>query len=336
MRQAGKKPTMKDVAREAGVALGTVSNVFNGVPVGREYRLKVEEAASRLGYSVNIYARGLRAVKTNTVAVILPGLNHMFFSQLANYLCNALSRRDCRMLLSTTEYDPEAESRCIQMLRKNMVDGIIGLTYSATQFDVEGMPYVSIDRVISPTVPCVASDNYQGGILAAEKLIGLGCKRLLCLRLGSRLLGETDKRGSGFAHICTVQNVDFVMKRLNDEDGFEGVIRFLEGEIQGGKLPYDGIFCSTDLLAHHVICYLEKRGIRVPEDVQVIGYDGVRAFFTEELVCSTIVQPIRQIAETAVDILLSTDRSLASALVCLPVTYAPGGTTKELVTPLGQ
>ncbi len=334
---AGKKPTMKDVAREAGVALGTVSNVFNNVPVGREYKAKVEAAARRLGYSVNSYARGLRTEKTCTVAVILPSLDNMFFSKLANEICQGLSRRGYRMLLATTQYDAQAETRCIQMLRQNMVDGIIGLTYSAAQIDVEGMPYVSIDRVLSPTVPCVSSDNYGGGMMAAERLIALGCRSLLFLRIGSEVIGETDKRGAGFAAACGQHDVRCTLKRFNDEDGMGPLLHFLADSTDGkGRLAYDGIFCSTDVLAYQVMSFLRRRGIGVPEDVQIIGYDGTRSFFTEEYACSTIVQPVKQIAETSVEILLNWQQTHHSALVCLPVFYAPGGTTKEEVVPGGE
>ena len=97
--QRKSTPTMKDVAQEAGVALGTVSKVFNGIPVGDSYRLKVEAAAKKLGYQVNQYARGLRANKTYTVAVILPGVDHPFFASLAQHLCTAMAQRDHRMLL---------------------------------------------------------------------------------------------------------------------------------------------------------------------------------------------------------------------------------------------
>lgn len=337
MQSSDRKPTMKDVAREAGVALGTVSNVFNNVPVGREYKVRVLEAAERLGYSVNSYARGLRAEKTNTVAVILPGLAHMYFSRLADFICQALNSRGYRMLLATTEYDSQAEIRCIQMLRQNMVDGIIGLTYSTVQMEVEGMPYVSIDRIISPTVPCVSSDNYGGGVLAAEKLISLGCRRLLFLRHGSALTGETDKRGGGFASACGQHGVDFTMKRFNDEEGLEPMFRFLKENTDAeGRLAYDGIFCSTDLLLHQVETFLRRRGIRVPEDVQMIGFDGTRLFHSEEYVCSTIVQPVKQIAETAVELLLDRRQTQHSALVCLPVYYAAGGTTKEEAVTGGQ
>ena len=336
MQQKGKSPTMKDVAREAGVALGTVSNVFNGLPVGREYKQKVEEAALRLGYTVNSYARGLRAEKTNTVAVILPNLINAFYAQMANAICRELTRLHYRMVLATTEYDPLAESRCIQMLRQNMVEGIIGLTYSTNPIDVEGMPYVSIDRIISPSIPCVTSDNYGGGTLAAEKLISLGCKKLLFLRHGSVILGETDKRGGGFAAACSFQKVEFTLKRFNDVDGMDKLLQFLDDHTEAGHLAFDGIFCSTDLLLYEVQRHLKKRGIRVPEDVQMIGYDGIRIFFTEEYTCSTIVQPVTQIAESAVSILMNWSQSTPSALISLPVRYEPGGTTKEQVTDLGQ
>ena len=78
--------------------------------------------------------------------------------------------------------------------------------------------------------------------------------------------------------------------------------------------------------------HLKDRRVRVPEDVQLIGFDGTRQFFTEDYFCSTIVQPVRQMAATAVDILLSEDRPHTPALICLPGTYAPGGTTQEAVT----
>ena len=327
---------MKDVAREAGVALGTVSNVFNGAPVGKEYRQKVEEAARRLGYRVNSYARGLRADRTNTIAVIVPHLENMFFAALVNAICHELARRDYRMQVVCTDYNPQAEAACIQSVRQNMVDGIIGLTYSTDSYDVEGIPYVSLDRVISPSIPCVSSNNYSGGVLAARKLLELGCKKLLFLRSGSSVMGETDKRGGGFAAECAGQNADFTLQRFNDEDGLEACFRFLDGHLENGKLAFDGIFCSTDMLACRVARHLRGRGLRIPEDVQLIGYDGTRRFFSEDFVCSTIVQPIQQMAETCVDLLMRWHEVPTSALICLPVYYAPGGTTKDGGTADGQ
>ena len=86
-------PTMKDVAAEAGVALGTVSKVFNNIPVGEEYRVRVLDAARKLGYRVNSYARGLKTNKTNTAALVWPTLRHPFFGSLADAIIGALMQR---------------------------------------------------------------------------------------------------------------------------------------------------------------------------------------------------------------------------------------------------
>lgn len=89
----GSAPTMKDVAQEAGVALGTVSKVFNNGSVGEDYRRRVLAAAERLGYQVNSYARGLKTNRTYTVAVVLPNIINPFFALLAQNLCQALTKR---------------------------------------------------------------------------------------------------------------------------------------------------------------------------------------------------------------------------------------------------
>lgn len=324
----GTMPTMKDVAQEAGVALGTVSKVFNGLPVGESYKVKVESAAQRLGYQVNQYARGLRSGKTYTVALILPGLNHPFFSALAQEVCTALAQREHRMLVYVTASRPDIEQSCINMVRQNKVDGIIGLTYNLMELD-SALPFVSIDRCVSPNVPCVASDNFGGGRLAAEKLIELGCRNLAFLRTGSANPSETDRRGDGFVATCQMRGIPCDALRLTDGEDLELFREFFLRHMRGGKLEIDGLFCSTDLLAWRMQGMLAELGIRVPEDVQIIGFDGIRHFCGESLYCSTIVQPLQKIAETAVDLLLTKDRSNIPALVYLPISYAPGGTTRE-------
>ena len=330
MAKAGKAPTMKDVAREAGVALGTVSKVFNDLPVGESYRRKVEAAAERLGYRVNSYARGLRANRTHTVALILPTLDHPYFARLANHVNAALTQRDYRLMISVTYSDILAEARCLEMLRQNMVDGVIGLTYSSSLNVGDNLPYVSLDRFISPNIPCVASDNFAGGRMAAEKLMALGCKRLLYLRTGSSVPGETDKRGAGFAAQCQAAGASFDMKLFNHGDECGPVFEYIDARVREDGFGYDGIFCCADYLACSVRCKLEALGRRVPEDVQIIGFDGTPRFDSSgENLCSAIVQPIQQIAETAVRLLLDRRPEEPAGLVCLPVTYAPGGTTRE-------
>ena len=329
MKRTENAPTMKDVAREAGVALGTVSKVFNDIPVGEDYRRRVEEAARRLGYQVNSYARGLKTNKTYSAALILPDITTPFFSALAQNVCQALAARQYKTILSLTSFDPEAEQRCIQMVQQNKVDGIIGLTYNPDLKVDPALPYVSIDRYFSPNVPCVSSDNFGGGRLAAEKLLELGCTRPLFLRIGSQVPGESDKRGDGFESAFRQRGMACAALRLNDEQGYAPFREFLAGHMDGGRLAFDGIFCGTDALAVRIRAMLAELGLRVPEDVQIIGFDGVPRFATEGFCCSTIVQPVPKLAEASVDLLLREDRSNLPSLVCLPVSYAPGGTTRE-------
>lgn len=319
---------MKDVAQEAGVALGTVSKVFNGIPVGESYRQRVEKAAAKLGYQVNEYARGLRANQTFTVAVILPGVNHPFFASLAQEIYLALTQRGRRMLLYLSASRPDMEQECLNMVRQNKVDGVIALTYNPLQID-NALPFVSIDRCLGADIPCVAADNYGGGRMAAEKLLELGCRRLAFFRTGSVHPSETDKRGDGFEMVCRTHDIPCDTVRLNDSDDMEAFRAFLLSHCARERPDIDGIFCSTDLLAWRVRTMLTELGVSVPDDVQLIGFDGVRRFGAESLYCSTIVQPVREMAETCADLLLEKSHAHTPALICLPVSYAPGGTTRE-------
>ena len=328
MNNNGKQPTMQDVARLAGVSLGTVSKVFNGIPVGDEYKSKVEAAARALGYQVNVYARGLRANKTRTVAVILPNVINPFYSNMADYCCRRLSERGYRMILATTSFDPHTEQACVDMVQQNKVDGIIAITYNPELEVKDDIPFVIIDRKFNSNVTCISSDNYTGGQLAAEKLIEKGCKNLLFIGISSHVPGEADKRSIGFEAYCNAQSVKCTIHRVWDEDGIEEIFSFLDKSISKNKFKYDGIFCATDALAVQTIDHLSKASISVPDDVQIIGYDGIKIFGLDKYPCSTIEQPLEQMAITAVDVLLGDKDSNHPALICLPVEYHDGGTTK--------
>ena len=322
-------PTMKDVAREAGVALGTVSKVVNGIPVGEEYRLRVEAAIEKLNYRVSSYARGLRSNKTYTIAVMVPNLISPFFSKLVDCINRELSARKYRMLFYATDYDPALEQELVHLAEQQKVDGIICLSYNPHLQVSPDVPLVSIDRYFGAQIPCVASDNYGGGRLAAEKLVENGCRNLAFLRIGSKLTNEPNKRKDGFIAGCEALDVPYTLKIIDDGTPYTAFFEFLEEHFHGGKLDFDGIFCVTDSMAHVIRGALTRRmGLRVPEDVQIIGFDGVQSFGDLEYTCSTIVQPLEAIAANCVELVLSPRGENAPALICLPVSYAYGGTTK--------
>ena len=281
VKKESSAPTMKDVAREAGVALGTVSKVVNGLPVGDSYKIRVEDAIRKLNYQVNSYAQGLKANKTYTVALLIPNTTEPFFAALAYHINIVLMRQKYRMLLCCTDSDSALEQEYITMAQQNKVDGI------------------------------------------------LGCKNVAFLRIGSSLSNEPNKRKAGFENGCLARGLHYEMKILDDNKPYEEFETFLSEHIHGGSLSFDGIFCVTDRLAYSVIQTLRRLNQRVPEDVQIIGYDGVRLFGNIDYVCSTIVQPLPEMAEMCVELLLRENMKAKPPLVCLPVTYAYGGTTVE-------
>ena len=233
------------------------------------------------------------------------------------------------MLLCSTDFDPAQEQVYINMARQNKVDGIIGLTYNPHLILEEDTPFVAIDRSMGPKIPCVASDNFAGGQLAAERLADLGCRHVVFLRTGSSLNNEPNKRRAGFENGCLSRGLSYEMKIINDGDSYDEFETFLREHMTEGKLNFDGIFCVTDGLAHFIRGLLDRLNQRVPEDVQLIGFDGIRHFGDMDYTCSTIVQPVPEIAEMCVELLLQENMPAKPPLVCLPVSYAYGGTTRE-------
>ena len=321
-------PTMKDVAEEAGVSLGTVSKVFNNMAVGQEYRDRVLRAAEKIGYRFNSYASGMKAGKTNTIALILPNLTNRYFAVLAEMISKALKDSGCRMLLYVTHSHEQEEEECLRLAEQYHVDGIIALPHSNTMKINKDIPIVTIDRFLEHQVPCVSSDNYGGGQLAARKLMEFGCRRLLGIEVASPVAAESDKRIDGFRSACVLAGVSHSLC-WNAEDDYDMVWKHMKDHIHDGHFDYDGVFCSTDELAQHYRTALVEEGISVPEDVQIIGFDGICEFEKRTLYCSTIVQPVKEIADTAVNLLLQKEYVPASMVVALPIHYASGNTTLE-------
>ncbi|WP_297429745.1 LacI family DNA-binding transcriptional regulator [Clostridium sp.] len=325
--------TMKDVAKEAGVSLGTVSKVINKIPVGEEYKIKVEEAIKKLGYEVDIYARGMKKQKTDTIALIIPNLLNPFYASFAYYLEYELNKYNYKLLLCNSDGNAEKEVRYINMAKQNKVDGIVGITYSDIDKEISNnCKFVSVDRHFSrPNIPYTSSDNYKGGRIAAQKLIDIGCKNLAFIRTGSNIYGETYKRKTGFIDVCEENNISYKVLDIVDPcENLEKICsEFLEGNMYEGKLLIDGIFFSTDFLALRVKKIIESYGFSIPNDVNLIGYDGIK--LVEELDClvSSIRQPVDLMAQRCVEIVISLiNRQVVPKRNYLPISFVDGGTTK--------
>ena len=321
--------TMKDVAALAKVGVGTVSRVLNSSgSVKESTRRKVEAAMKELNYIPNAYARGLKMNKTNTVALIIPTIWHPFFSEFAYYVESNLAEHKYKMLLCNSDVSSDKELEYIQMVQENKVDGIIGITYSDLDIFVSShLPFVTIDRHFKEETVCVTSDNFHAGQLAVEKLVEKGCQKLGYIGTHSRFPTETTKRRSGFVEQAELMEIPYAIY-----DGEDPVMEFKQ-EIRTffEKNPdVDGVFAHTDFIALDILEVLDEMKRKVPEEVQIIGCDGIKMEAGRKQIVSTIRQPVDLMAKAAVEKIIQViDGEPVKTKITLPVHYLEGSTTKN-------
>lgn len=326
--------TIKEVASDAGVAVGTVSKVLNGLYVSPENKKKVEASIERLGYQMNYYARGLKTKYTHTIAVIVPDILNLFFSSWVYYVEKEMYRLGYKLLLCQSQRDIKKEAYYLRLASQNKVDGIIGITYNDTEpYISKDIPFVTLDRHFETNVCCVSSDNYYGGELAAETMIRTGSTRLIYIRTGSTLNSETLKRGQGFEAMCKRKNIFCeIMDFGDDENSGKKMVEYLKSHVKQGKFSYDGIYASTDELAVSILEQLSCLGVQVPKDVQVIGHDGLRRMNKGNYIVSSIAQPIEKMAQVCVqNVVKLIHKEPVDPITILPVAFVNGGTTRELL-----
>ena len=321
--------TMKDVAALANVGVGTVSRVLNSSgSVKESTRRKVEAAMKELNYIPNAYARGLKMNKTNTVALIIPTIWHPFFSEFAYYVESNLAEHKYKMLLCNSDVSSDKELEYIQMVQENKVDGIIGITYSdLDNFVSSHLPFVTIDRHFKEETVCVTSDNFHAGQLAVEKLVEKGCHKLGYIGTHSRFPTETTKRRSGFVEQAELMEIPYAIY-----DGEDPVIEFKQ-EIRTffeENPDVDGVFAHTDFIALDILEVLDELKRKVPEEVQIIGCDGIKMEAGRKQFLSTIRQPVDLMAKAAVEKIIQViDGEPVKTKITLPVHYLEGSTTKN-------
>lgn len=327
---------MKDVAARAGVSLGTVSKVINHITVGQKNKEKVEAAIKELGYEVNTYARGLKTQETRLITLIVPDTMNPFFAAFTQYVERTLYEHGYKLILCCANGIPEKEIGYLNLASQSKTDGIIALTYTDVSTAIPSrIPMVSFDRYFEEhDIPMIASDNYQGGYAGTKKLWELGCHHPVFIRFRSKFPGEADKRMEGYLSAC--QELGIQPDYLDQIDAPEEK-KLLEEFIQAhtdrhGNLTFDGVFANTDRQAYMLLNILRERGIRVPEDVQILGFDGIRKYGIDEgsLFVSSMCQPVEDLARLCVETLLKKRQgTVVPTLSLLPVSYRWGGTTRK-------
>ena len=279
--------TMQDVARAAGVSVMTVSNVVNGRPrVGADTRLRVLGVIADLGYEVNLNARRLRAGRTDTVALIVPGFDHLYFGDLAARLAAALEARGRHLVVEQGGASREGELAALSLARLKMYDGVLLSVVGLDRSDVERMhattPIVLLgERDLPERYDHVAMGNVEGGRLATAHMLATGSRSVAILG-GTREHdagegGMSQMRTSGWqaAHRTVGREPDpRLVVGLVHHDATEA--RQAIARLVASGVPVDGVFAVTDTVALGVLAGLAAAGLRVPEDVQVVGFDNLR------------------------------------------------------------
>lgn len=269
--------SIKDVAKLAGVSVATVSRVLNDKGyVGQRTRELVEQAIKELNYKPNEVARSLFKKQSNTIGLIVPDIMNPFFPELARAVEDTASKFGYNVILCNSDEDKVKEQTYLDMLQQNYVTGIIvsSNTMTATQIEELNIPVVSIDREISKGLPTIVVENSKGAGVATDFLINKGCRRIAHIR-GPQGVVNADERCEGYREVVHQEpwfNESYIINGDYDmESSIEATLELLTIHPE-----IDGIFAANDIMAIGAMKAAYQLGKRIPEELSIIGFDGIK------------------------------------------------------------
>lgn len=302
---------LSDVAVVAGVSQKTVSNVINDYPfVSERTRTRVTAAIEKLGYRPNLSARNLARGRTGVMALVLPELSNPYFSQLASLTLDEAERLSLAVLIEQTQGEPGREEAAISQQRTRLVDGIIMSVSSLSGDDLAQRtgttPLVVLgERIFNGPVDHVAADNVAAARDLTGHLLDVGRRRIAVIGMERALEpGLVTLRRRGHLEALERAGVEphpelFVeVPALTRECGLEATAHLLASEAE-----FDAIICLNDLLAIGALKALDDRGVRVPDDVAVAGFDNIRDGLFTSPTLTTVDWDQPQIVKHAIDLL---------------------------------
>ncbi len=299
--------TIRDVAEKAGVSVTTVSRTLNNRGyISRKTREKIAEAIQALDYSPNQLARSLSNAKTQVIGIVVPSICHPFFSQITQIMGHRLFLSGYHILLFATEGNPGLESQIFDILRQKRVDGIIigSPRLSDQEYRTADIPIVAFDTHMRGASVSVAANHRLGGKLAAQTLLRGGCRRVL--QIVGDLTSKTDagKRHQAFMEEMVSAGCECIsLPAVNNFSDLRSSHTIVERAFEQYR-DIDAYF-ATDMKAAEIVHCAISRGLSVPGDIQVIGYDGTdtAAVFCPQL--TVIRQPFEDLAEKTVDSMMA-------------------------------
>lgn len=323
---------LSDVAKEAGCSVTTVSRVINNHGyLSQKTKDKVFAAMRKLNYQPNSLARSLQGKKMKLVGLIFPGITNPFFAELIQDIEGKLFQKGYKVILCNAGQDKDKEHEYLRMLQANQVDGIIAGAHNLgiEEYKQLGLPIVSFDRKLSENVPIVSCDNYQGIKLVMHDLIQANCQKIYFLGNEHKKGNPTDERLDAYLDEVKKHDLQPHIRSVafSDSTNIKNM-RIHNMLVNDGP---DGVVCTDDLTAILVLQEAKKLGIKVPQELKVIGFDGTKLIQTYHSELTTIAQPINDIATLLVNLLLERiahpDQELKEKNYILPVKLIKSATT---------
>ena len=326
--------TLKDVAEASGLTVGTVSRVLNNRGyISPKTREKVYQVMKELNYQPNETARTLAKQKSNIIGIVLPNVEHPYFARILGCLEREAAKLGYRIMLFVSRNREEQEEKCIDMCKGSRVAGVVlcSGSFETEKFKGLNFPLITLERSMDEGTLGIECDNYQGGVMATELLINKGCHKLMYIggmSAGNDVHMPADDREVAFRNICESTHTDKVVM-VTDEQLFDSMeyYEFVRKALTEHP-DVDGVFASSDVIGAHVLQVFSHLGIKVPEELKIVGFDDVNIAQLTSPGLTSIHQPIEQMAEMAVLTISQIDMGkMMPSKTVFPVTLVERGTT---------
>ncbi len=302
--------TIKDVAREAGVSIGTASQAMRGSPTVREEtRRRVLAVATRLRYQPSALARGLVTRRTHTVGLLISDIANPFFIRAVRAVEDVAQENGYNVILCNTDEDPAKETQYLRVLMEKRVDGIILATTAGSLEAVRDVRWRRIPLVLfDRELPGVATDTVKvdsvlGGRLATEHLLGLGHRRIAIIH-GPVVRSTGAERLKGYLAALQAAGVRPIPELIREGNFKQDSGRELARNLLDLSPPPTALFCTNNLMTVGALQTLGERGARIPSDLSLVGYDDMEWWTLTHPPLTTVSQPVYELGREAMRLLL--------------------------------
>jgi LacI family transcriptional regulator len=327
--QRGTGPvTLMEVAALAGVSASTVSRILNGTAVVSEEKAQaVQQAIARLGFVPNPVARGLAGGRTLSIGVVTQAIDSPFYGVAMRGIEEELAAAGYSPLFVSGHWNADEEARCIDTLRARRVDGIIVLTGrlsdSALRACARQLPVVVTGRTLkAPSLFSLDFDNFEGGRLATHHLMVLGHRRIAFIA-GDPEHPDSVERQRGYRAALEAAGIPYdlglvVPGKYYELSGLEALERLVQS-----RQSFTAIFAANDQMAFGAALALHRRGLRVPQDVSLVGFDDLPASSYSIPPLSTVHQPVYELGRLAASAMLDLLRGTRPSAVMPAPRFIP-------------